>query len=172
MFINVYTHNVRGSFQKICGVSLTVRCLSALRRLLASVAVAAAIALLLFADLGSKNADAVAAPKATVPKTKSVALPKTALPTQIQKSLISLCVGTKTSLLRVPGKGGCARSVEFSIQWGRTSVAPQLCMSKAMRYLSLGNVGRCSRGTVLAKPNQKICIFCAYKAKRVTYVYQ
>ena len=138
---------------------------NALVHRLAPVAVAAAISLLLFADLNSKYADAAATPKTTVPKTKSVALPKAALPTQVQKSVISLCVGIKTSLLRDPGKGRCTRSLEFSIQWGVRSVAPQLCISKATRYLSLGTLGRCLQGSVLAKPNQKNMYFLCAQSK-------
>lgn len=69
--------------------------------------------------------------------------------------MISMCVGMNTSLLRDPGSGGCRPSMEFSIQWSASSVAPQMCINTSTRFLSLATSGKCLfKGTVAAKPNR------------------
>jgi hypothetical protein len=135
------------------------------RTLLRIVAViGVALSSILIDGLVSQGTSAAASTDASAPVSESVASGKSSSPTQSRQPMISICVGIGTSLLRDPGTGGCRPNMEFSIRWGASSVAPQMCISRATRYLSLATAGRCLlEGTVAAKPNRSNKFFaCAH----------
>ena len=111
---------------------------------------------LLIDGLDTRNADAAVSPRTDFSLAKSVVFRKSELDAQSKSPMISICVVIDTSLLRDPGKGGCRPNMEFSIRWSASSAAPQMCMSKATRYLLLATAGRCLlAGTIVAKPNKQ-----------------
>ena len=126
------------SSQKVVRYRTALAASRILMRLLTVIAVV--LSSLLIDGLGSQNADAAENPKASF---------------QTKIPMISMCVGMDTSLLRDPGNGGCRPSMEFSIRWSATSVAPQMCINTSTRFLSLATSGKCLfKGTVAAKPNR------------------